>query len=330
MARPRIFISSTYYDLKSVRADLERYIRDRGFDPVLNERGQIPYGGDAALEEYCYEEIENCDILIAIIGGRFGSSSSHGSSHGPYSISQKELKTAITLGRPVYIFVEKSVFAEHKTYERNKNKNNNIEYVAVDNVSIYRFIDEVLSLPLNNPLAPFETSSDVIEYLQEQWSGLFQRLLREASRRKEVVLLEELKTTAKALEQLVSFLTKERRAGDQAIKGILLPNHPIFESIRRAARVPYRVFFTNRKEMNTWLKTRRYRQLELSEYDSDTRDSHEEWVYDRTKPRHLLKIAFEVFGEDGKLKIFTPDEWRNDLIMSREIEKDDENDDVPF
>ena len=30
MARPRIFISSTYYDLKNVRADLERYIRERG------------------------------------------------------------------------------------------------------------------------------------------------------------------------------------------------------------------------------------------------------------------------------------------------------------
>ena len=100
MAHPRIFISSTYYDLKSVRADLERYIKDRGFDPVLNERGQIPYGSDEKIEEYCYREIEHCDILVSIIGGRFGSSSSH------------EFKTAIGLGRPVYIFVEKFVLAQ--------------------------------------------------------------------------------------------------------------------------------------------------------------------------------------------------------------------------
>ena len=46
MAHPRVFISSTYYDLKNVRADIERYIKDRGFDPVLNERGHIPYGNE--------------------------------------------------------------------------------------------------------------------------------------------------------------------------------------------------------------------------------------------------------------------------------------------
>ena len=148
MARPRIFVSSTYYDLKNVRADLERYIDDRGFDPVLHERGQIPYGKDEKLEDYCYKEIEHCDILVSIIGGRRGSSSSH----DPYSISQKELKTAIELGRPVYIFVEKSVLAEHKTYERNK-EHEGIEYASVDNVNIFKFIDEVISLPINNTMA---------------------------------------------------------------------------------------------------------------------------------------------------------------------------------
>jgi hypothetical protein len=44
MAKPRVFISSTYYDLKNVRADLERFVRDKGFDPVLHERGNVPYG----------------------------------------------------------------------------------------------------------------------------------------------------------------------------------------------------------------------------------------------------------------------------------------------
>ena len=105
MARPRIFISSTYYDLKNVRADLERYIGDRGFEPVLNERGQIPYGNEKRLEEYCYEEIEHCDILVSIIGGRFGADSSH----EPHSISQMELKTAIEKTRPVYVFVERQI-----------------------------------------------------------------------------------------------------------------------------------------------------------------------------------------------------------------------------
>ena len=87
MAKPRIFISSTFYDLRHVRADLERFIRDMGYDPVLNERGAIPYGKESALEEYCYREIDLCDIVVAIIGGRYGS----GSDSEPYSISQMEL-----------------------------------------------------------------------------------------------------------------------------------------------------------------------------------------------------------------------------------------------
>lgn len=116
MARPRVFISSTHFDLKTVRGDLERYIVGRGFEPVLSERGNIPYGKDKHLEEYCYREIELSDIVVAIIGGRYGSESTD----RPYSISQKELRTALDLGKPVYIFVQRSVLLEYRTYERNK------------------------------------------------------------------------------------------------------------------------------------------------------------------------------------------------------------------
>lgn len=67
MAKPRIFVSSTFYDLRQVRADLDRFIKDLGYEPVLNELGNIPYGKDDKLEEYCYKEISNVDILVSII-----------------------------------------------------------------------------------------------------------------------------------------------------------------------------------------------------------------------------------------------------------------------
>ena len=321
MAHPRVFISSTYYDLKNVRADIERYIKDRGFDPILHERGQIPYGSDAKLEEYCYTEIEHCDILISIIGGRFGSSSSQDSG----SISQRELKTAISLGRQVYIFVEKSVLSEYRTYKMNKGSND-IRYASVDNIAIYQFMDEVFSLPLNNQVAPFETSSDITEYLQEQWSGLFQRLLREAARQKEVVVLENLKSTTETLNQLVTYLTEERRSGDQHVKEILLSYHPIFDEIRGKIAVPYRVFFTNKEELIAFLKARQYIKVNRSAWDEDTSETHEEW-YKGGESGHLLKIAFEVFDENGKLKVFTPDEWKSEWVIAREIQENEESSD---
>lgn len=67
MAKPRIFISSTYYDLKYVRADLERFIESLGYEPVRFEKGNIPYGKDLSPESYAYREIELCDIIVSII-----------------------------------------------------------------------------------------------------------------------------------------------------------------------------------------------------------------------------------------------------------------------
>lgn len=103
MAKPRVFISSTFYDLRQVRQDLDQFIMSLGYEPIRNEEGDIPYGKDAELEKYCYDEIKNCDILVSIIGGRLGSESVI----GPYSISQIELKTALKENKQIYIFNRK-------------------------------------------------------------------------------------------------------------------------------------------------------------------------------------------------------------------------------
>lgn len=58
MAKPRVFISSTFYDLRQVRTDLDQFIMALGYEPVRNEEGDIPYGQDEELEKYCYEEIK--------------------------------------------------------------------------------------------------------------------------------------------------------------------------------------------------------------------------------------------------------------------------------
>ena len=50
MARPRIFISSTFYDLKQVRSDIERVIRELGYEPVRHETGAVPYSKGERLD----------------------------------------------------------------------------------------------------------------------------------------------------------------------------------------------------------------------------------------------------------------------------------------
>lgn len=187
MAKPRIFISSTFYDLRQVRLDLDTFIDNLGYDPVRNEEGEIPYGKDEALEEYCYREIKAVDILVSIIGGRFGSESKRNSS----SISQIELKTALKENKQVYIFVENNVLSEYETYIINKD-NSSMKYRYVDDVRIYQFIEEVKSLNANNNIKGFETASDISKYLKDQFAGLFQRFLEEQTRIKEVSLIRNL------------------------------------------------------------------------------------------------------------------------------------------
>ena len=41
MAKPRVFVSSTYYDLKYVRERLERFISAYCFDPILFESDEV-------------------------------------------------------------------------------------------------------------------------------------------------------------------------------------------------------------------------------------------------------------------------------------------------
>ena len=330
MSRPRVFISSTFFDLKQVRADLERFIKQLGYDPVLHERGRVAYGSDKKLEEYCYREIDQCDIVVSIIGGRFGSESQE----NPYSISQMELKTAIDHGKAVYIFVDRSVYSEFATYQKNRNVPR-VKYSFVDNVTVYKFLEDVEALPKNNPITPFENAQDIMDFLKEQWAGLFQRSLQEQSRLKEVGLVESMASTAHTLNQLVTFLTEERRNSDRAIRDILLTNHPAFQRLKTLLKVKYRVFFTNRAELTAWLKARSFSPVDEKDWDVP---QFEEWVDQRETGTEmiLLKVSTDLFDENGNLRIYTAQEWNDDLIYleERPIEPEPEpepaDEDIPF
>lgn len=318
MAKPRIFVSSTYYDLRHIRNDLERFIKEQGYEPVLNEQGNIPYGKDDKLEEYCYKEINNVDILVSIIGGRYGSESKNENN----SISQMELKTAYELNKQVYIFIEKSVYNEYHFYLNNK-ENETTKYTYADNVKIHQFIEFVESLPNNNTIHGFETSTDISLFLKEQWAGLFQRFLQDQTRNKEINIIKGIENTAKTLNQLVTFLTEEKRDSENAINEILLSNHPAMEQIKEMLKIPYRVFFINKEEFLDLLKARGYR-------ESNTNlplDEIQTWTMEKGDTRYDLSYNEEIFNSDNKLKVYTKEEWNPKYITLTLTPVDD---DLPF
>lgn len=319
MARPRVFISSTYFDLRAVRADIERFIREIGYEPVLFEKGHVPYEKDGPLEDYCYREISNCDIVVVVIGGKYGTQSRDEKN----SITQNELKAAVKLGKQIYIFVEKSVHAEYRTYLNNKDVHG-FKPAAVNDGRVYLFLEEIYALPVGNPVEPFELPEDIVRYLREQWAGLFQRLLQSVSRKNEVDLLQNLNATAATLKQLVTYLTEERSKGDQAIKDILLSTHPAFGVIKDADRILYRVFFSTEGELDALLRSRGFER----DPNSDGKD-YIDW--DNHKKGYYIRVQRELFDEDGRLKVITPENWSGNLIAVHQFTvQEPEDDDIPF
>lgn len=223
MAKPKIFVSSTYYDLKHIRASLDLFIESLGFEPILSEKGDVAYAPDLPLDESCYKEVMNADVLVIIIGGRYGSQISsekpldHFGSFSIYeSITRKELETALEKDTPVYILIEAGVFAEYETFKRNKT-NDKINYAHVDSVNIFHLIETILALPNNNPVKSFEKFTDIENWLKDQWAGLFRELLQRMSNQKDlsslnaqVDMLRETNSTLKNyLETIIKSITPE-------------------------------------------------------------------------------------------------------------------------
>lgn len=218
MANPRVFVSSTYYDLKHVRSSLDIFIESLGYESVLSEKGDIAYSPDMPLDESCYREVTSADIFVLVIGGRYGSESSEDGRdkkrtkefYERYeSVTKKEFEEAINRDIPVYILIESNVYSEYQTYLRNK-ENTKISYAHVDSVNIFRFIEQIMNLPRNNPTQTFEKFSDIESWLKEQWAGLFRELLRRMSEQKkftelshQVDGLKEINTTLKTYLELL-------------------------------------------------------------------------------------------------------------------------------
>lgn len=218
MAKPRVFISSTYYDLKHLRASLENFVDKLGYEPVLSEKGDIAYLPDKPLDVSCYKEVENADIFVLIIGGRYGSEATgdkkkfnHKFFEQYESITKKEYEEASRKDIPTYIFIESNVYAEYRTYLKNKT-NEEIKYAHVDSVNIFSFIEEIILKPLNNPIQPFEKFSDIENWLKEQWAGLFKDLLRRLSSQEQLsdlsTKVEELGEINKTLKTYLESLMK--------------------------------------------------------------------------------------------------------------------------
>jgi hypothetical protein len=251
MARPRIFISSTYYDLKHIRASLEFFISNLGFDPVLSEKGDIAYTHDRPLDQSCYREVENCDLFILIVGGRYGSEVSSGSKTQKEffdryeSITKTEYDSAVARDIPIYILIEKGVHGEYQTFTRNKTQTS-INYAHVDSVNVFVLIEDILAKPRNNPIQTFDKFEEIESWLREQWAGLFRELLRRQSQQQQLAgLSQQILQLKETNETLKKYLEAVMRGADSAEKtGLIESEEKRLLEVKQMNQLRHNAFIT--------------------------------------------------------------------------------------
>lgn len=210
MAKPRVFVSSTCYDLGLLRSELRPFIAGMGYEPIMSEYSDVLYDPRSHTHTSCINEVANCDLLILILGQRFGgaatesalenfdfdalskesSSSAIFESNNKLSITQLEVLKAIQACIPIYAFVDEKVYHDHLVYEKNKGDSELVGRIQFPSIQknetaryIFEFINFMTHRVQNNSIIPFARLDDIRVNLISQWSQLYQRLLHESRTR---------------------------------------------------------------------------------------------------------------------------------------------------
>lgn len=201
MATPRLFISSTCYDLQEVRYQLRNFIGDLGYEPVMSEFGDIFYDYKKHVQDSCKEEIGKCQFFILIIGNHYGSYYHRQKEQlTPDSVTLQELKKALETNIFKHIFINKFVDYDYKNYinalKNYISQNADSKFLDLDESEydiiinrlkaefrvkyfypqesyrfIFNFLDLVYSLESNNAIIPYESFDDIKNSLRKQWAS---------------------------------------------------------------------------------------------------------------------------------------------------------------
>lgn len=169
---PTVMVSSTFYDLRQIRNDLYLFISENlGYIPLLSEFPSFPVDPDVDTIENCRRRVEqNADILVLVIGGRYGSIDAKSEK----SITNLEFLTARAKGIPIYVFVEKSVLSILPVWRTNSEGDFS---VVVDTPKLFEFV-ELVRTEERVWVFEFDNAQDIINTLRTQFAYLFRDSLK--------------------------------------------------------------------------------------------------------------------------------------------------------
>ena len=173
MSCPRIFVSSTYYDLKHVREIIREFVEDLGYEPILSEFSDIFYRPGDTVQNSCLREISSCDIFVLIVGKRYGSYFPGDS----LSITHREYIEAQNQSIPIYSFIDLDVLHDYEFHNKNPDADK-CNYRVVEDTNIFGLINDIQEASTDNALISFTSIADILNHLKKQWASLFKSFLQ--------------------------------------------------------------------------------------------------------------------------------------------------------
>ena len=162
--KPAIFVSSTCFDLKQIRQDIRDFIEDDlGYEAILSEYDSFPINPDIDTVENCLRVVEErADILVLIVGGRYG----YITDHGDKSITNLEYLRAKAKGIPIFVFMDQSIINLLPVWESIGDYSK-----VVDSPKVFEFADALRNKD-NNWVHEFNSAKDIINCLRQQLAYL--------------------------------------------------------------------------------------------------------------------------------------------------------------
>lgn len=236
MAKPRVFVSSTCYDLKELRSQIRDFINSYGYDAVLSEFGDIFFEYGTHPQDACFAEVAKCHMFLLIIGNTYGSFYHNSDIIKPASVTMKEFEEALEKKIPKHIFINRFVEYDYQNYSRAWANKLKLSQSAGHTLDIYKDADKLkeefdLSYPFphesykllfrfidaiyknNISVITFEYAEDIKKALVKQWAGaMYEYLTAEKSTPNEYI--NDLNVKLDRINDTIAKLLEGRKESD--------------------------------------------------------------------------------------------------------------------
>lgn len=325
MAVPRVFVSSTFYDLRQVRNNVGDFIKSLGYEPVMHERSGVAYTQTEPLEIDCYHELASCDIVVCIIGNHFGSKSNV----NDFSITMNEINTAIKNKKKVYIFIAHDVFIENRTYEQNKDTGN-FKSAYTDDIKIHEYISELKNNTKIHVIESFETTEKILQTLKLQFAGLFQNLLAREASMTEAKTAYDLQETADGIKNIVKQFVEEKDAFFAHFDSTIIANNLTLTTLKKYLGFEKVAFYATDYDSLREI-------FVMAGYNEELGEGDELYIYKKVEYNNPMSKTIKtiVLKEglfDGELKLLKLRQKSvvDENLKYSEVEEELSDDDLPF